>query len=192
MVWSTRCRMPRPTARKGFTSCLARASAKPPSSAATIVVANCWASSGGTPCSTNLAATVSIQPVNTLSVPSRSLSLVLATSGDGADGARVDEVGLLQHPCGAFEKVGHCGRRRVARGGGDELEELSVGLTRGGDYREGQVVLAAGEEVVQRPGRGLSEGRDLFEGGAVVAVAAVQLVGGGHDPYERSGAPERA
>jgi hypothetical protein len=70
----------------------------------------------------------------------------------GADRARVDEVGLLEHGRRPVEEVGD--RRLRARClVGDGLEELPVGGARRGDRRGGELVLAPGKEVVERPGR---------------------------------------
>jgi Phosphodiester glycosidase len=92
-------------------------------------------------------------------------------SRDRADRARVDEVGLLEHRRRPVEEVGdRCRRaRRLAR---DRLEELAVGGARARDHGRGEVVLAPGEEVVERAGRRPSRHGHVLHRRAVVAPPA--------------------
>ena len=99
---------------------------------------------------------------------------------DRADRAGVEVAGLLEHGRRPVEEVGH-GRGRVGGRVVDHLEELEVGLARGAQHRVAQVLLAAGEEVVERAERRAGRLGHLLDRGAVVPLPAEQLGGGGDD-----------
>ena len=101
-------------------------------------------------------------------------------AGDGADRARVDVVGLLEHGGRAVEEVGD---RRAGVGGrvGDHLEQLAVGARPSRDHLGRELLLAAREEVVQRAGRRPGGRGHVLERRAVVAPPPEGLVGRGEE-----------
>ena len=101
--------------------------------------------------------------------------------GDGGDGAGVGEVGALEQFSGAGEEA----RGRGDDVGGvvvDRLDELPVADPCRADCCCPELLLAAGEEVVQGPVRGVAGGENRFDARAGVALAAKQVDAGLEDP----------
>ena len=100
----------------------------------------------------------------------------------GGDRARVGVVGLDQVLGGAGEEDPHAGDH-VGRGVEHRRDQLRVQRARGPDRLGAELLLAAGEEVVQRAERRLRLGDDLLDAGGGVALAAEQLRAGLDDPF---------